>query len=48
MKMGSIIPFIKIVIITLIGMLIGYLLGNISLFTGIAFALGLGFFYIKK
>jgi len=38
----------KIALCTLVGMLIGYLLKNISLFTGIAFALGLGYFYIAK
>jgi len=40
--------FLKISLCTLAGMLIGYLLKNMALFTGIAFALGLGYFYIAK
>jgi len=41
-------PFIKIALSTLAGMLIGYFLHNISLFSGIGFALGLSYFYIAK
>ncbi|WP_375579714.1 hypothetical protein ABWH96_01145 [Marivirga tractuosa] len=41
-------PFFKIALSTLAGMLIGYFLNNISLFTGIGFALGLGYFYIAR
>jgi hypothetical protein len=41
-------PFFKILLCTLAGMLIGYYLDNVSLFTGVGFALGLGYFYIVK
>ncbi|WKK76810.1 hypothetical protein QYS49_05945 [Marivirga salinae] len=41
-------PFFKITLSTLAGMLIGYFFNNISLFTGIGFALGLSYFYIAK
>ena len=41
-------PFAKVAITTLAGMIIGYFLQNVSLFTGIGFALGLGYFYIGK
>ncbi|HET8859392.1 hypothetical protein [Marivirga sp.] len=41
-------PFIKVGLSTLAGMLVGYFLQNISLFTGIGFVLGLSYFYIAK
>jgi|GEM_PF-6205192 hypothetical protein len=41
-------PFVKIALSTLVGMIVGYYLQNISLFTGIGFALGLSYFYIAK
>ncbi|SMG52189.1 hypothetical protein SAMN05661096_03887 [Marivirga sericea] len=41
-------PFFKISLSTLAGMLVGYFFGNISLFTGVGFALGLGYFYIAR
>jgi|TARA_R100000789_G_scaffold75861_1_gene71416 hypothetical protein len=41
-------PFFKITLSTLAGMLIGYIFNSISLFTGIGFALGLGYFYIAR
>lgn len=41
-------PFFKISLSTLTGMLVGYFLDNISLFTGIGFALGLAYFYIAR
>jgi hypothetical protein len=41
-------PFFKIMLCTVAGMLTGYLLDSISLFTGIGFALGLGYFYIAR
>jgi hypothetical protein len=41
-------PFFKIGICTIAGMLVGYFLDNISLFTGIGFALGIGYFYIAR
>jgi hypothetical protein len=41
-------PLFKICICSLGGMLSGYFLDNISLFTGIGFALGLGYFYIAR
>jgi len=41
-------PFFKIILSTLAGMLVGYFLHNISLFTGIGFALGLSYFYIAR
>ncbi|ADR22245.1 hypothetical protein MATR_01130 [Marivirga tractuosa] len=40
--------FFKTTLCTLAGMLLGYWLDNISLFTGIGFALGLGYFYIAR
>lgn len=41
-------PFTKIIIGTLIGMFLGYLLGNSSLFTGIGFALGLAYGFLEN
>jgi hypothetical protein len=41
-------PFFKVTLSTVAGISVGYLLGNISLFAGIGFALGLGYFYIVK
>jgi hypothetical protein len=40
--------FFQIMLSTLVGMLVGYYLDSISLFTGIGFSLGLGYFYIAK
>lgn len=41
-------PFLKLGICTIIGALIGYFLGNISLGTGIGFSLGIGYGFITK
>ncbi len=40
--------FVKVTLSTLVGMIVGYFLQNISLFTGIGFALGLSYFYIAR
>jgi len=40
--------FFRIFLSTVAGLLLGFLLDSISLFTGIGFALGLGYFFIAK
>lgn len=41
-------PFLKLGICTIIGAIIGYFLGNISLGTGIGFSLGIGYGFLVK
>ncbi len=41
-------PFLKLGICTIIGALLGYFLGNISLGLGIGFSLGIGYGFLVK